>query len=414
MAPQRRPRRAPDHGPLTYNREMSSRTRLLIAALSTGLVSYVALGSVLGRALGDTSYTQISVFNEVIRLVLDSYVDPVNLDRAMAGARMGLTEALDGDSAFLDADGLKAYQQAQASKGGDTDAGILLSRRYGFLVVVAVRPGGPAAKAGVKDGDGIKSIDGRYCRTVSVPEAERLLRGAPGSTAKLRLLRQGSDPIEASLVRERPGPPEGPEMKTLEGGVGYVKLTDVTPQSADKMAGDIESLKASGAASIVLDLRGASFGSPEGAVDVAELLLKGGVVTRLVGRKVDERTFSADPAKSIWGGPMATLVDGSTAGPGEIVAAALLDSGRSPIVGEHTFGRAPSQKLVPLPTGALLLTVAKYESPKGNPIHGKGVEPTVVVPAGDEDQDEATTEPAKDTILDKALEVLAKKGEKAA
>jgi carboxyl-terminal processing protease len=393
---------------------MSSRTRLVVAALSTGLVSYVALGSVLGRALGDTSYTQLSVFNEVIRLVLDSYVDPVNLDRAMAGARMGLTEALDGDSAFLDADGLKAYQQAQSSKD-DTDPGMLLSRRYGFLVVVAVRPGGPAAKVGVKSGDGIKSIDGRYCRTVSVPEAERLLRGAPGSTAKLRVLRQGSDPIEVSLVRERPLPAQAPDMKTLDGGVGYLKLTDVTPQSADQLAGDLESLKRGGAPSIVLDLRGASFGSPEGAVKVAELLLTGGVVTRLIGRRVDEKTLSADPGKSLWSGPMATLVDSSTAGPGEIVAAALLDAGRSPIVGEHTFGRAPSQKLVPLPTGALLLTVAKYESPKGNPIHGKGVEPTVAVAAGDEDEDEAASgAPAKDTILDKALEILAKKDEKAA
>jgi carboxyl-terminal processing protease len=394
---------------------MSSRTRLVIAAVSTGLVSYVALGSVLGRALGDSSYTQLSVFNEVVRLVLDSYVDPVNLDRAMAGARMGMTEALDGDSAFLDADGLKAYQQAQAAKDTDTDPGMLLSRRYGFLVVVAVRPGGPASKVGVRNGDGIKSIDGRYCRTVSVPEAERLLRGAPGSTTKLRLLRQGADPIDVSLVRERPSPPEGPEMKTLEGGVGYVKLTDVTPQSADQLAGDLETLKTGGAMSLVLDLRGASFGSPEGAVKVAELLLKGGVITRLVGRKVDEKTFTADPAKEVWAGPLAALVDGSTAGPGEIVAAALLDAGRSPIVGEHTFGRAPSQKLVPLPTGALLLTVAKYESPKGNPIHGKGVEPTVVVPAGDEDEDEGPpSAPAKDAILDKALEVLAQKAEKAA
>ena len=81
---------------------MSPRTRLVVALASTGLIGYVFVGSLLGRVLGDTTYGQLSIFNEVVRLVLDAYVEPVNLDRAMAGARLGLTEALDGDSAYLD------------------------------------------------------------------------------------------------------------------------------------------------------------------------------------------------------------------------------------------------------------------------------------------------------------------------
>ena len=159
---------------------MSARVRLFIALVSTGIVGYIALGSVLGRVLGDTSYSQLTVFNEVVRLVLDSYVDPVNVDRAMAGAELGLTEALDGDSAYLDAEDLKAYQQPV--KESDADLGVVLSRRYGFLAVVAPRLGSPAARAGVRAGDIIKTIDGRHSRTVSVPDGERLLRGAPGST----------------------------------------------------------------------------------------------------------------------------------------------------------------------------------------------------------------------------------------
>jgi len=410
MAEERGTPRSPDCDSLTYNRSMSPRARLLVAMVSTGLVTYVAFGTVFGRALGDTSYTQLSVFNEVVRLVLDSYVDPVNLDRAMAGARVGLTEALDGDSAFLDAEALKAYQLP--SKEADAEIGILLSRRYGFLVVVATRPGGPAAKAGVKSGDGIKSIDGRYCRTMSVPEAERLLRGAPGSSLKLRLLRQSSDPIDVSVVREKASAPEPLHAKLLDGGVGYLRMSELSPRTADQAATEVEGLKRGGAKSLVLDLRGAAFGTPEGAVRVAELFLKGGVVTRLLGRRVEEKTFQADPARSIWGGPMESLVDGSTAGPGEIVAAALQDSGRSSLVGEHTFGRAPVQKVVPLPDGALLLTVAKYVSPKGNAIHGKGLEPTTVVASPEED-DEAPAAPAKDLILDKALEILASSEKKA-
>src|SRR3970282_2438789 len=90
---------------------MSHRSRLVIALVSTVLVGYIAVGSLLGKALGDTSYGQLAIFNEVVRLVLDAYVEPVNLDRAMAGARLGMADALDGDSSYLDPEEFRLYQQ---------------------------------------------------------------------------------------------------------------------------------------------------------------------------------------------------------------------------------------------------------------------------------------------------------------
>ena len=108
------------------------------------------MGSLLGRALGDTSYGQLAIFNEVVRLVLDAYVEPVNLDRAMAGARLGMTDALDGDSSYLDAEEYKLVQQPLAET--DADVGLVLTRRFAFLMVVAARPGSPAAKAGLAAG----------------------------------------------------------------------------------------------------------------------------------------------------------------------------------------------------------------------------------------------------------------------
>jgi len=387
---------------------MSPRARLVVALVSTGVVTYIALGSVLGRVLGDTSYGQLTVFNEVVRLVLDSYVDPVNLDRAMTGAKLGLTEALDGDSAYLVAEELKAYQQ-QSPRDSEADIGVVLSRRFGFLAVVSPRPASPAAKAGVKAGDIVKTIDGKHSRTVTVPEGERLLRGAPGSVVKLRLLRAGSDPVDVSVVRERVAA-EPARSRLLDQGAGYLKVGEFSPRIAEEIAGELDSLKRAGAKSLVLDLRGAAYGAPEAAVKAAELFLKGGVVTRLVGRRVDEKVLNADPARATWDLPMAVLIDNGTAGPGEIVAAALLDAGRSPVVGERSFGRAPVQKVVPLPEGGLLLTVAKYVSPKGNAIHGRGVEPTVPVEPAPEDEDV----PGRDTILEKAIELLAGEDKKAA
>jgi len=382
---------------------MSPRARLVVALASTTLCAYVLLGSVLGRVLGDTTYGQLSVFGEVVRLVLDTYVDPVNLDRVMAGARVGLTDALDPESAYLDPEEWKTYQQPVRET--DADIGVVLSRRFTFLAVVAPRAGSPAQKAGVKSGDILKTIDGRHTRGVSVPVGEGLLRGAPGSVVKLQVLRPGVDPIEISVVRERLVA-EALRARVLPAGPGYLKVAEFSPKTADAVRDEVESLKRDGASSLVLDLRDAAYGDPADGVDTAAVFLKGGTVTKVVGRRVAERVLSADPKRSAWDLPLVVLVDYGTAGPAEVVAAALLDAGKA-VVGQHTYGSAPVQKLVPLPEGGLVLTVAKYLSPKGNPIHGKGVEPTVPVavsePTEDEDQ---PASPASDVILDKAIEIL--------
>jgi carboxyl-terminal processing protease len=380
---------------------MSPRGRLVIALASTLLVGYVAVGSLLGRVFGDTTYGQLAVFNEVVRLVLDAYVEPVNIDRAMTGARIGLTDALDGDSSYLDADELRAYQQPP--REGEAEIGVVLTRRFSFLMVAATRPGSPAAKAGVKAGDIIKTIDGRHSRTLSPPAGVRLLRGEPGSIVKLTLLRAGTDPIDLSIVRERLVA-AAPEHRMLADSTGYIKVGEFTPRAGEEVKAEIDALRRAGAHALVLDLRGSGAGAPVDGARVAELFLKGGPLGKLAGARAEEQVLTADPARSSWDKPVAVLVDLGTGGPAEVVAASLLDAGRGPIVGEHTFGRVGVQKLVTLPEGALLLTVSKYVSPKGTAVHGKGVEPTVVVDVPDRDDDEAA--PAGDPILDKALEVL--------
>lgn len=385
---------------------MSPRSRLIVALTSTALTGYILLGSLLGRVLGDTTYGQLALFNEVVHLVMDAYVEPVNVDRALAGARLGLTEALDGDSYYLDPAEFQAYQQP--AKDNDADVGLLLTRRLGFLMVVAPRPGSPAEKAGIRPGDIVKTIDTRHTRPLAPFAGQRLLRGAPGSVVKLTVLRAGSDPIEMSLVRERLSAP-AVQGKVLDGGTGYVKVPEITGRAAEDIRGELETLRKAGARRLVLDMRGAAFGSPRDGVKVAELFLKGGVVAKLSGAKHPEEVLSADPGRSAWDLPVAALVDVGTAGAGEVVAAALLDSGRGEVVGQRTFGRAPFQKAVSLPDGGLIVTVAKYSSPKGVAIHGKGVEPSVVVDLPDEEDGE-DAKPAGDVVLEKAIEVLQQGG----
>jgi carboxyl-terminal processing protease len=388
---------------------MSPRIRLLVAFISTGLIGYIAVGSLLGRVLGDSTYSQLSIFNEVVRLVLDAYVDRVDLDRAMAGARLGMADALDGDSAYLDPDELRQVQE-QPSRDSDADVGLLLTRRFSFLIVASTRAGSPAEKAGVKPGDIIKTIDGRHTRTIPAPLGQRLLRGAPGSILKLALLRQADDPVEISMARERLQP-QAARGRMLEAGIGYVKVPEVEARTIDEVRGELETLRRSGAHSLVLDLRGNGFGPLNEGPRLAELFLKGGVVAKLSGAHVSEEVFTADPKRTAWSGPLAVIVDTGTVGAAEIAAAALQEAERGPLVGTHTFGRAPEQKMVSLPEGGLLLTVARYTTAKGTLIHTRGLEPGVKVEQPDEDDEEtppAATAP--DRFLEKALETL-KSGE---
>jgi len=383
---------------------MSHRTRLLVALVSTGLIGYIAVGSFLGRVLGDTSYGQLAIFNEVVRLVLDSYVEPVNVDRAMAGARLGMADALDGDSSYLDPEELRLYQQPP--READAEVGLVLTRRFSFVMVVAARPGSPADKAGLRPGDILKTIDERHTRPMPAVVADRLLRGAPGSSVRLGVLRAGADPFDVTVVRERVLP-TAPQGRMLEPGTGYVQVTDFGPATADDVRTLVEGLAREGAARMVVDLREAAHGAPADGVKVAELFLQGGPVAKKVGRRAEEELLQADAARSAWAGPLVVLVDNGTAGPGEIVAAALLDAGRAKLVGERTFGRAAVTKTVPLPEGGLVLTVAKYMSPKGTSIHGQGLAPSVPVAAErEEDEDLPEGAPRPDRILEKGLEVL--------
>ncbi len=394
---------------------MSARTRLLVAFVSTGLIAFLLAGSVAGRVLGDTAYGQLTLFNEVLRHILDGYVDPLapeRLDNAMAAADMGLMDALDGDTAYLDAEDWRAHRES--SRGGEADIGVALGRRFGFLTVIATRPGSPAEKAGVRSGDYLKTIDDRHTRSLSVAVGERLLRGAPGADVKLRILRSRAEPFEVTVVRERltPAPIE---HRVVGDGNGYIRITDFEGDAVRAVRDAVESLKRSGIRNLVLDIRGASFGPLAQGAAAAQLFVSSGVVSRVAARSGTEETTSADPAQVAWAGPLVTLVDFGTSGPGEVLGAALADSGRSTLVGQKTFGRTGIQQATPLEEGGMVVTVKRYISPKGAVIHGKGLEPAVLVAAAaqrdpeDEGEDDAAAPaPAAspDPTLDKAIEIL--------
>ncbi|MBN2371321.1 MAG: PDZ domain-containing protein [Vicinamibacteria bacterium] len=376
---------------------MSARGHLIVALISALLAAYVSLGW-LGMVLGDSAYTQLALFNEVLHIVLNAYVEPVDMERTMNGAQLGLTEALDGDSSFLSDADLAALKQPSE----EGEIGAVLTRRFGFLMVVAARADSPADRAGLRSGDIIKTIDGKHTHAVSVPIGESMLRGSPGSLVKLAVFRSGTDPLNFAIVREKIARAV-PTSRMCEQSVGYLKIPELTAGTDDLAVVEITALKRDGANKLVLDLRGAAHGKPQEAAKIAALFMEG-AVARLSGRTAGEEVLATGAIRPEWRLPLTVLIDAGTAGAGEILAAALLDSGRAKLVGRRTFGRAAAQKTIPLERGALRLTVAHYLRLNGKPIHGEGIEPSVPVdsPQGDESE----TESSGDPILEKGIEVL--------
>lgn len=378
---------------------MTSKRRFVLSLLSTSLVVYLAAGPLMTRVFGsDSGYAQLSIFHEVMSMVRDSYVDPVNMERTIQAAERGLMEALDGDSAVLDDQEFKDHVAGKKAAGG---TGIVLGRRFGFLTVVASVPGSPARRAGLKSGDFIKTIDGKHTHGLSLYAGQRLLEGDPGSTVRLAVFKTGGDTNDVDIVREKETAAPAPVVRQLDGGVAYVAVSEISDASVESVKNSLRTFDGSGAGSLILDLRSSASGAFPAALRFAELFVPGKIVAKISGRASAEQTLTAPGTVAAWQGAIVVLTDRGTAGAAEVVAAGLAHAGIS-IVGENTFGRAGIQRPVPLPSGGgLVLTVSRYFTPKGDPIHGKGIAPTVQ--ARNPETPDLIGTVGRDPILDKGI-----------
>jgi carboxyl-terminal processing protease len=387
---------------------MTSKTRLSILLVSTPVLAFVIVGGLIGqeRSSGDRVFRHLRVFDDVVQLVMSNYVEDVKVDKAMEGALRGLADGLDPDSAYLDAKEVRAVATGDALPDGDV--GIELTRQY-YLRVIAARDGSPAAKAGLQTGDFVRAIDTKPTRDMSVFEGARLLRGAAGSKVTVTVIRgSAAEPHDVVLVREKPA---GPAVvsRLIGTDVGYLRVATFKNGSVEDIKKQTADLAKSGAKSLLIDLRHTAEGPLDNGVGAARLFVKSGTLAVKAGReKTDRVTIAARPNDAITELPITMLVTNGTSGAAELFIAALDGNDRGDIVGERTLGRAGVQKLVQLPENrGLWLTYAKYLTPKGDPIHGRGIEPDVRIE--EPDVEFGTTRPEKDVMLDTALEHLRKK-----
>ena len=384
---------------------MTSRTRTFVLAISIPVIAFVIIGGYLGQALAkDDTYQHLRVFEDVVSLVLNNYVEEVDVSDAMKGAMKGLADGLDPESAYLTPELAKTVQTDDSANLADV--GLTVTRQY-YLRVVSARDGSPAARAGVRSGDFIRAIDNRPTRDISAYEGARLLRGAPGSKISLLVIRgNAADPHSVDLVRERAN---GAELtsRMVDGSTGYIRMLEFSKESPSRIRQAVDVLSKTKATRYVIDLRGTARGDLDDGVAAARLFVKSGTLAIRQAKGDQREPVVAQAGDGAITAPVVLLVNQGTAGAAEVFAAALDDNDRADLVGEQTIGRAARQRLITLPDGSgLLLSHLRYLTPDGNAIHEKGLTP-------DEDVEQPEVEfgaepPAIDTTLQKALERINK------
>ena len=411
----------------TSELQMSKTTKLVVLGLSFLLASFVVAGGlgVKANTNDDASYRQLGVYSEVLSRVRTEYVEEPNIPSVTNGALHGLLESLDANSSYLDPQEYKDYKQRKQGKAG---IGAAVSKRYGYAAVVSVIPGGPADKAEIASGDILEAIEGKSTRDMSLAEIDGRLTGPPGSVVNVSVVRpRRALPVKSSLTRAIVSDPDISD-KMMEDGIAYIKIDDFPKGRSQEVAAKLKALQKDGAKKIILDLRNSGAGEEDEGIATANLFLNHGTITYLQGQKYPKQTFNADPQKAVTTLPLVVLVNGGTAGPAEVVAAAMMENARGDVLGGKTLGSGSIQKVIDMPDGsALILSVAKYYSPSGKAIQDTAITPNILVAdnnddfiAPDEDeapQDQAQQEKQKvnqpDDQLDRAIQILKGQGTKA-
>jgi len=399
---------------------MSNKLKFTVLASSLAILLFTIAGNFVDvRAnSNDGAYRQLSVYSEVLSRIRSEYVEEPNIPAVTEGALHGLLESLDANSSYLTPGEYKQYKSVKSE--GKADIGAVVSKRFGYADVVAVIPGGPADKAGLENSDILESIEGKSTRDMSLAEVHSVLLGDPGSTVTVSVVRpRRAEPQKMVITRDVVTVPPVTE-KLMADNVGYIKVDSFPAGKAQEIANNIRNLQKQGAKKLVLDLRNCAGGDENEGIATANLFLDHGTITYLQGQKYPRQAFNADPSKDITKLPVAVLVNRGTAGPAEIVAAAILENARGDLVGDKTFGDGSVQKLIEMPDdSALILSIAKYYSPGGKAIQDAAVTPNVLVAETDDDgglpddeqpaPEEEKVAPPKnlqDDQLNKALEVL--------
>ncbi len=373
---------------------MKFRSGLLVA---TAFVAGVALGPASGLiggrspipsalaqdSSGSDTIALLRLFGNVFERVKAEYVEPVSDRDLIENAINGMLTGLDPHSSYMNA---KAFRDMQVQTHGEFGGlGLEVTQENGIIKVVSPIDDTPAARAGIRSGDLITTIDNTTVQGLSLNDAVDKMRGPPNSTIRLVIKRENVEkPIEVSLQREVI---HIQVVKShMEGDIGYVRLTQFNEQTDSGLRAAVAKFRqqvGDRLHGIVLDLRNNPGGLLDQAVAVSDDFLEQGEIVSTRARHADDsQRWNAKPGDIAGGLPVVVLTNGGSASASEIVAGALQDHHRAVVLGQRTFGKGSVQTVIPLPgNGAMRLTTARYYTPSGRSIQGLGITPDVPVAA---------------------------------
>jgi carboxyl-terminal processing protease len=353
------------------------------SALALALIVFLAPAAALPQAKSGNSgvYEQLNLFGEAFERIRHDAVDPVADKKLIDTAIAGMLAGLDPHSVYLSESEYKGLQKEAAGETAST--GLVVTLDKGQVKIVAPRDGSPAAGADIKPGDFIFTIDKEPTYDLTLPEIEQKLNGPADSEVALVLRRGNGGPIDVKLKRAAGKFPTVDAR--LEGAdVGYVRLAgfdEATPAALTEAVKDLRQQAGNKLIGFILDLRNNPGGSFDAAVAAADAFIDKGDIVIVKSRKPDSaKRIAATPGDLANGLSIVALVNGGTAREAELVAGALQDSHRAVLLGSKTFGESAIETLIPLNgNGAIRLTTARFETPSGRPIQGKGLDPDLVV-----------------------------------
>jgi carboxyl-terminal processing protease len=408
--------------------------RVLLLIVAAALLSMFT-GAVMAKRLPfqGEAYENLKTFTEVLSHIESNYVEETEPEKLIHGAIRGMLRTLDPHSSFMPPD---VYREMQVeTEGRFGGLGIEITIRDDILTVVAPIEGTPAYRAGVQAGDQIVKIEGESTKEIALIDAVKKLRGPEGTAVTISIFRKGfTEPKDFTLTRAVIQI-KSVRWKKLPDDIGYVKLRSFQKSTSDELEAALQDLEEQHIRALVLDLRNNPGGLLEQAIAVSDEFVEGGKLIvytkgRLAGQNM--KGYSKNDRAHLEF-PMVILVNGGSASASEIVAGALQDMGRATVVGTQSFGKGSVQTIIPLSDGSgLRLTTAKYYTPSGREINGKGITPDIIVeePKPQEQAEEGKQEtpqsrrhitmpgddPTTDLQLQKAIDFLkmqVKKGGKA-
>jgi len=329
----------------------------------------------------DELYRQVGLFADTLAIIQKHYVDETKPKDLIYGSLKGMLSSLDPHSQFLSPDDYSDLKADTEGKFGGL--GIEITIKDGLLTVITPIEDTPAWRAGIKPGDYIVKINGELTRDMTLTDAVKKMRGRPGETVNLTILRNSQKVLlDFKITRDIIRIKDIKQARILEDNIGYIRLSEFRENTLQEFNKALSNLSKQKMNALIIDLRN----NPGGLLDVAvkitgKFIPADKMVVYTKGREKEQNLeFLSDSKNAITEMPLAVLINEGSASGSEIVAGALQDYKRAIIIGVKSFGKGSVQTLIPLSDGsALRLTTSHYFTPSGKIIHGKGVNPDIEI-----------------------------------